>query len=538
MNRTFKKLVVTGLALTLAVTTLAGCGAKKKDTAADLSNIETMTENTLPISKEEITLDVWCENGAKDFVKSYNDMSAVDEIAKRTGVRLNFVHPTGATQEQLNIILASNDYPDIIFSNWDSKAAKVLDDNIAIRLNDYIDKLAPNFKKILEQEKGIKEQITLPTGDIVSFPQLALDDKFLCYDGYFIRQDWLDKVGKKVPTTIDEWHDVLVAFKTQDPNGNGKADEIAFGGLPYMFKDAFISSFGVTTYYSLDPKTQKMTHASLQPGYKEYIATMAQWFKEGLIDPNYLNAGKKEVDALMLNDTLGAYYGDNNNSMPKYMQMKPELKLTAVPYPIGPAGKAYYPTPAVIRTARSQGGIITSSCKNVKEAVRICDYLYSEEGQTLLNWGIEGESFTKDANGKKQFTDKILKNPEGKVPYEAICQYFTNRGIMGVVQYEAASGLESNLDPKIKAVKADSVKYAQEADKSLLTYNLKLTVEESREFDLIESEVKTYRDEMVSKFILGIEPIENYDKFVNDMKSLKIERAIEIQQAAYDRQMK
>lgn len=108
----------------------------------------------------------------------------------------------------------------------------------------------------------------------------------------------------------------------------------------------------------------KITHAALSPNFKAYLETMNKWYSEKLINENFLNTNGKELDSLVLNDQLGAFYIDNNNSMPKYMQLNPDIKLTAVPYPTWNGGKNYYPNAAIIQTMRGDGAMITTSCKN------------------------------------------------------------------------------------------------------------------------------------------------------------------------------
>lgn len=528
------------LAAALLTAGLSGCNSKKQASTADLSNVEAMTENTMPITEEQVDLDIWMANNAQGYLKSYNDAKDFQILKERSGVNFVFQHPSGTASEQLNIILASKEYPDLIFADWSKNGPKVLKDGVAIRLNEYIDKYAPNFKKVLEENPDIRKQITTASGDIIMFPKLCDDYKFLCYDGYFIRKDWLDKIGKDVPTTIPEWYEVLKAFKENDMNGNGDPnDETPFASFSYMYtSQVFSSAWGTKMDYYKHPETGKMTHGVLEPEFKEYVTEMNKWYSEGLIDPNYLTTAGKELDSMMLNNQLGALLCDNNNSIPKYQQLSEDIDLVAVPFPkLTADSKAYQPADATIRLSRGDGAIITSSCENVVEAVRACDYLYSEEGSDLFNWGVEGESYTVNEDGTKQFTDKILNNPDGKVPHEAICEYMTNTGFVGMIQYEAAHALESNYADKVKATREQSIQYSLDSDKSMLTWNLPFTVEESEELSNINADLSTYIKETVNKFIMGLDSLDNYDSFVETAKSMGLERTVEIYQAAYDRLM-
>ncbi len=533
-----KKVLCGALALTLAAGLLAGCGGRTQTAKVDVNELETLTENKMPITDDGVKLSVWMDNKSQGYVKNYGDMLAFQKLKEITGVELEFQHPTGTAAEQLNIILASNNYPDVIFNGWMDTGMKQLKNGVCLDLAPYIEKLAPNMRKLFEEKPDIKEQLLMANGEILMFPKTVDDQKFLCYDGYFIRQDWLDKVGEKVPTTIDEWYNVLKKFRETDLNGNGQQDEVPFSSLNWMFKEAFTSAFGFSKYeYYYDEAEGKVTHAVLSPNFKAYLETMNKWYSEKLINENFLNTNGKELDSLVLNDQLGAFYIDNNNSMPKYMQLNPNIKLTAVPYPTWNGGKNYYPNAAIIQTMRGDGAMITTSCKNVVEAVRYFDYLYSEEASDMMNWGFEGETYTKEADGTKKFTDLIQKNPEGKTPYEAICKYMTNTGFAGIIQYAAANELESNLSDELKQVKADSVKYALEADKGMLLRPLKYTVEESDEKASKEADITSYVAEMTGKFIIGAEPLSNFDQFIETLKTMGIEDVIKIRQDAYDREM-
>jgi len=544
MKKNLKKLFAVVMTLGIFCTSLAGCGQKKKSETVDISNMEAITENTMPITEEEITLTCWIQNRSQGYAKSYNDMEAFKNLAKKTGIKLEFIHPAGAASEQLSIMLASGELPDLIWYAWGiypSLAQEQADNGAFLKLNEYIDKFAPNFKKLMAENESYQRQQALLGSDILYFPLLYDDERYLAFDGYFLRQDWLDKVGMDVPETMEEWEAVLTAFRDNDLNGNGKKDEVPFSTAATAAYTAhvFAGAYGLGSFgYFLSPDTGKVTHSVLEPGYKEYLTTMNRWYSEGLLNTNYISTGIPELDSMMLNDQLGAIYIDNNNDMPKYLQANPDLKLVAAPFPKAKNGKTYNPSNSSIITYGKNGVAISSGCKHPVEAVRFLDYLYTQEGSDYMFWGVEGESYTKDENGEYKFTDLILHNPEGKIPYEAICKYMTNIGFVGLHQYKAEVALENDLPEEIKKVKNDSVEYSIKTDKSLLIPYLPLTAEENEEIAGIAADLDTYMSEMTNKFLLGKESMDKYDEFVEKCKEMGIKRIIEIRQAAYDRAMK
>lgn len=538
-----QKKIIMFIVFTILFSCLTGCGGTKDNankTATNLSDEAVMTENTMPISEEGVTLSIWTRNSSQGYVKSYNDFESFKELAKITGVTLDFIHPSGADEEQLNIILASGDYPDIIIYGWggNPKTQTLLESGIGIHLNDYIDKFAPNFKKAIEENDLYKEQMQLLGEDIAYFPTLYDNKKFMAYDGYFMRNDWLDEVGHDIPETIEDWEIVLTAFRDNDLNGNGENDEVPFSTLSSgnMVKSAFISAYGMGQFgYFIDPKIKEITHTVLKPDFKEFLTVMNRWYKEGLLNKTYLTTTAKELDSMMLNNQLGAVFIDNNNSLPKYMIGNPDMDFVAVPFPKDKSGNVYHPRYSSISMVSKRGPMLTSACKNVKEAVRFFDYLYTKEASDLLYWGVEGESYTIQDDGIYKYTDLILNNPEGKAPYEAICKYMTNTGFTSIHQYESMVGLESNLPDRIKKVKEQSVNYSLAADKSLLIYSLPQTIKEYEEIANLSTDLDTYMSEMFEKFILGTESLDNYNTFVEQVKKLGLSKIVEIKTEAYKR---
>lgn len=117
--------------------------------------------------------------------------------------------------QEFNLVLASNDLPDVWMNNWlnfPGGPKRAIDQGYILRLNDIIDKYAPNFKKVLQENPQIAKDIRTDEGDYYAFPFIRSEfDK--TYVGPIIRKDWLDELGLPVPETIDEWYTVLKAFK-------------------------------------------------------------------------------------------------------------------------------------------------------------------------------------------------------------------------------------------------------------------------------------------------------------------------------------
>src|SRR5215831_3059914 len=148
-------------------------------------------------------------------LKSYNDMLCYQETEKKTGVHIDFQHISDAgaqNTEQFNLLVASGQYTDMIEWDWLNAAggpSKYIKDNVIIKLNDLVDKNAPNLKKILDANPAWRKEVVTDDGTLYCFPFLRGDIALKVFQGPIVRKDWLDKLGVSMPSTVDEWHDML-----------------------------------------------------------------------------------------------------------------------------------------------------------------------------------------------------------------------------------------------------------------------------------------------------------------------------------------
>jgi putative aldouronate transport system substrate-binding protein len=519
------------LTLTAAIggTSLAGCS---KDEA------KSQDESQTGEKPKEISF-LWNGKFASKIpeVKGYTDVEAYKEIQKRMNVKLNV--QDSADLSQFNIMLASGTYPDIMYvpGSYPGGVAKLLEDGVAIPLNDLIDQHAPNYKKILDEHPDVKKQVMLDDGTIAKFPQVNLDLRRNAWSGTMIRQDWLDKAGLTLPTTIDEWYTALKAFKSMDMNGNGKNDEIPLGDQNGAGSiTSFSTAYGLLVTFQINPKTGKVAFGPYEPAYKDYMATMQKWYAEGLIDSEFAATDKKGFEAKFSNNVVGAYGGTITGINTYKNQLKatvPEFKLAGVSPAVGPAGKSYSSNAQLAQYIPLEGAVISSHAKDKVAAIKLLDYMIGPEGSDLQNWDIEGKSYSV-VDGKKKFTDEVWKNPDGYEPRVAISRYsYPTSGMVKVMSFDAWAAFELQY----KEAEEANERWVN-ADKTLLLPPLLFTGAESQEISKIMSEADTYVKEMMIKYVMGNESLNNFDKYRETLKKLNIERAIEIYQAAYERYQK
>ncbi|MDU0205504.1 MULTISPECIES: ABC transporter substrate-binding protein [Paenibacillus] len=532
--------------IVLLSTLVASAAACSSNSGTESSSAAPQTGSSAEPAKLT-KLSYWVPNhpAASGQMKTYAEMGMYKELEKVTGVKVEFQHPpleVPQAQEQFNLMVATNELPDVIEASWGATSGavvrypggpeKAILDKKIIKLNDLIDKYAPNLKKLLNEHPDWKKQISTDEGSIYAFPFLRGDDKVRVFFGPSVRQDWLDKLGLKMPTTIDEWYTVLKAFKEKDPNGNGKADEIPIYLDKNLFAtDApFLGAWGIN--YSFYQDGGKVKYGPIQPEYKEFLATMNKWYKEGLLDKDFAAPNDKLFDNKMTTNLIGATASFNGGGIGKYAGLMkdkdPKFDLEAAPYPVLKAGdKAIWGQKDF--AYNGVGAAISTANKNPIETVKWLDYAYGDKGDLLFNYGVEGTSY-KMENGKATFLPEILNPPAGTSIQQAIAKY--NRAT-----WSGPFVLSDNFQMQYLALpqqkKALEVWSQPTAERKIPLVSP--TQDESSKFASIVTDIQTYQDEMLLKFIMGVEPISNFDQYVKKIQSMGIDEAIKIQQGALER---
>ncbi len=524
---------IMAMALTVGVLTVsAGCtpGKTGKQAGGTANQSGKPGSSKKPTDeKKPVTLTYfWDMDGkATMSMKSYAEIACLKEAEEKTGVHIDWLHPPGGKAgEQFQSMLSSQNLPDMMYWNWrhvSGGPAKALEDSTILALNDIIDKHAPNFKAVLAEHPEWKKEVSLDDGSVYMFPFIRGDEFLRVTGGFAMRKDWLDKLGLNVPQTIDDWYNVLSAFKKNDMNNDGNSED----ELPYVCDSLggvqnFSSAWGLRRGAYLSGVELK--YGFLQPEYRDFLTTMAKWYAEGLID----DSGDKE--AKMTGSLGGSYYGAILGNFGRFTQLaresQPDFTLVGVPYPKGPAGISYSPLePAV----QDSGTAITPNCKHVKEAAEYLDYGYGKDGHMAFNFGKEGESYTMK-DGEPIYMDTILHNPKLPVA-NALIRYALSISSGSFVQDVRYMKQNCVFPEQEEALHA----WIDGSDPSLQLPPSNFTTAESEKFNELIPDINSYADDMITKFIKGEESLDNFDQFVGQIKKLHIDEVIKLQQAALDR---
>lgn len=493
------------------------------------------TEFSYPVA-EGGTLSYWMElnpNVAANYT-SLSDTEFGKKLQENTGITVEFQHPAvGQVAEQFNLLLSKSTLPDIIEYSWLTYAGgpqKAIEDGVIIPLNDVIDNYCPNLKAYLEANPDVDRMIKTDEGAYYCFPFIRGGEQLKTSTGLMVRGDWLEELGMEVPKTMDEWYDVLTAFK--EKKGAEAPFTYQYSSLGLTDNNPFAYAYGAPRNFYIGDDG-KVHYGAIEDGYREYLKTMNKWMSEGLLDVDLATLTGDQVAAKVTNGTAGASFGWCGSNLGTWTNAgkatMESFSLVPAPYPTLESGAKPEFGQKDNAYVNMGGAVITTSCKDVELAARLLDYAYSEEGHMLFNFGIEGVSYTME-NGEPVYTDLLLKNPDLSITH-AMAGYIRANYNGPFVQDEAYASQYYTLDAQKEAIALWSDTNAG----SHILPPVTPTVDESKEQAQIMNEINTYRDEMTMKFILGNKSFDEWDDYVKTIEGMNIDRVLEIQNAALER---
>ncbi|MFD2329986.1 extracellular solute-binding protein [Cohnella sp. GCM10020058] len=509
---------------------LAGCSSNSGSdggAASAASSGNAVKASGFPIVDQPIKLKMFTRTAPVNG--PFKDMPVFQDYEKMSNVQVEFTEaPTDGFQEKKNLLFASNELPDALYRSGLSQleATRYGAAGQLIPLEDLLDRYAPNLKQLMEQYPEIRAGITTPEGHIYAIPAIVTLDAART-DKKWINQAWLNKLNLKIPETTDDLYNVLVAFRDQDPNGNGKKDElpmtarapVAGQGLPIV---AMMSgSFGLDLQfgYNINLENDKVEIWMGNDRNKEMLMYLNKLYKEKLLDPEMFS--QKEADYLAKQGTgnTGFFFDQTNNNF-----LTIQDQYTGIAPLKGPHGDQLQSQGAPV--ARDFGAFaITSVNKYPDVTMRWIDYFYSDEGSTLLRFGREGENYeVKD--GIPYYTQAFLDsgNQSKITPYAGGgAPHIISEKVASFIDPPQVQEAQKKLDPYMPKVRYASPMFDEET---------------AQKVNILRNDLDKYYEEQSTKFIAGALSFDKWDEFQTTLKKLKVDELQQIYQDAYDKMAK
>ena len=517
-----KKVTKRGMALMLATSmalAMAGCGktTESKDVSNASGNVEQSTE-----SKTTETNDA-----PKEFEyfgqlwEPYQESTPVyDALQEATGVKVNFTwNSSDSYSTLLAARIANQDLPDVIGYGVDSSLLQgLIDDGLIIPLTDYLDEYMPNYMRFITDEDYLY-MLNQSDGEVYAFGMLM--DVPGAYST-MIRQDWLDNLGLKMPTTWDEWVATWEAFAKEDANGNGDPnDEIPFA-FAYSFTYWMENYFGIASNGSYSIVDGDYVYDPEHPRYEEFLDAMRDLYSKGLISKEFPTLTYTEMESLAASDVLGSCVGYAvlaEDGAKNAMEINKDAYYVCTEPITGPHGDQMIER----RIKLTLNTYITKNAVDegkLETILGFFDFIFSDEGIKITNYGIEGESYEM-VNG-----EPTLLSPMG--------DDFTSARKWGIIPTPIAFCFTQDVYSKILyagKTYEEMDKHGQTAADGLGKLNtpyyytrpVRITTEASMEYtDLIEQQ-KTLRD----KYIMGEISKDQYKSEYEGLKEAGLNEVIE-----------
>jgi putative aldouronate transport system substrate-binding protein len=504
----------------------------------------------LPTLTESIpTLTIFVEECVT--IEDFETNAATKWVEEKLNCSLDFiVAPQGAAEEKMNILLNSGDYPDIFMKTVPSENLYGIESGILLDLSDYISnpERMPNFIKAMEMRPSVLTQIKAVDGKVYSLPAYNECGHCQFANKMFYNKALLDELGIQAPSSIDEFYNALVAFKSAYPEGIPLVGCTDAQSAPWAFlTNAWTYSSlsnGDAGNIGLRLHSDKIETIVNTEEYREALDFLNKLFDEELLYEGSFTMDGPQLKALLASNTpvlfWGAYhnvqYVDGTATPELYANQKPLAPLSG---PNGARFATYYiPSPV-------PGFAITKACENIELALEFADLHYSIEGFWVTNEGVEGEHWNYAAAGEVTLTGKpAIANRTG--PY--INTLHNVKWEPRAVNWQIEEICGSSFDPetydendpadgaKYRAIMTNELYWPCYQTEFLSIPTLKFTSDEEEELSMLTISLENYIAASRVSFITGeLDLDSDWDAYVSSLSSMGIDRVVELYQGAYDR---
>lgn len=489
----------------------------------------------LPIVDEKITVNMFAVRNA--LTKSFASLPYFEMLEEKTNIAVEWDDMEGSiASEKKNLLFAGGDLPDAFYGSWVLTTSEVINygsQKQLIPLEDLIDEYAPTIKSLFEKRPDLKKQLTAPDGHIYALPTIDESD-ISSNETFLINRKWLEKVGKEIPTTTEEFYEVLKAFKGKDLNGNGKDDEIPFifryadhiNGISSMF-----GPFGViNTQSRFMVNDGKLVFVPTEPGYKEAIKYLNKLSKEKLIDNEGFTLNSVSAKQKANPPIAGSMFVWSEYSIEREAAGTDEAEYVAIPPLKGPDGTQLWAKRA-FTAVDNIAFAITSKAKNPEALIRWADLQYEKDFSVQAYRGLYDLNIKKLEDGRYEELPDENGNPQ-TTEYLANC--VPGAAALHVLFKDDYIPVKPN-NSDINKRKCDQI-YAPYLPKEVFSTNALVSKQDNDRLSALSTDINSYIDNMTAKWIMvgGIE--DEWDSYISKLKSMGLDEYIAINQKIADSQ--
>jgi putative aldouronate transport system substrate-binding protein len=570
-----KKLLVLFLFSFIVLSLVMAGGRGQSQTAAktaatvDRSNFNTL--GTYPLVKNKETIN-WWSRGEANPAYPYEDNYMIQYLEKKTNVKINLtIFADSLFKERLNIALASGEQIDLVTTGGSAvqytrgEILRLADQQLALPIQSYIGTDTINMQRGWTPgdplyKENLKEIFTADDGNMYFFPSYNFMGHWVSYAKLWVNKVWLDNLGLKEPTTTEEFHQMLIAFRDKDANGNGDPnDELPFVGAVPEWWTTKVDPFLMSAFILDDGEDRtflengKVVVAYTRPEFREGLRYLAQLYSEKLIYPDSftmssdarMKLGSTKYESIIGAAPNGHHWGFGVREDGEPVRWNEYVPIAPLKGPNGVRTTRYDYYPLNEQNA----GWIPSTCRNPALVMRYMDIFYTDE-IAFESRGPKGVAWTDADPGATGLSGlpaafKSITMKAGDPYYNNIALPFSGGPFYGIektstlsLRQEApdmyapdGSGTERMLH--VMTYK-NYVPYAQPVNSNLPP--LWYSQDEASNMAALTTNLNTYVEESIARFVTGQWNLDaDWTRFQSQLKSLGVDQYIKIIQDTYDR---
>ena len=443
-------------------------------------------------------------------------------MEERTGISFEFREymQAKAWEQRKEALLKKENLPDVLFKA-DLNAGEVRDlyeAGVLIDLKPYLQEYAPDLWEILQDDPDVLAAVSMSDGAI---PVLPAINTLQNNDAMWINSKWLQRLKLDTPTDAESLKEVLTAFRDRDPNNNGKKDEVPLAFVS-MWELRFLGhAFGIIDNdYYVSVKNRKVVSSLTSEENRKFLTWLHGLWEEELLDHN----GFSMSDSLrqISDEKADIPYGMIMSSTPLTVLPGNALDSYQVLLPLEYDGEQIYRDFAgnVIRGTFA----ITTRCASPEKLVRWVNYLYTEEGSRMAQYGLEGTEYSFREDGLWEWNDDVSTVSQTILPNHTMGSGTTAPGI-SLVEFQALYSEEET--------RKDIEQLMELKKYTVLPYPLvMLSREDEEKIVKIQTELSDYAEKTMARFVTGDIPLndEEWDNFCRTVGEKGLEEMITIWQ--------
>ncbi len=423
----------------------------------------------------------------------------VQDIERLSGVRPVFLNvPWSAWAERLNLAVASGDMADITMNSGpgDGNVVQWVTEGIFMPLDDLIAN-APNIQSRVPDE--VMQHMVAPDGKTYWIPRL-----WVMPHTFLIRDDWLERYGVDAPETLEEFYDAGIRIR-DGLRDDGREDAYAYGGFGFMFWSRWISAafdLPINQYKMIDGE---LRYTSTVPEARQWVEYVKRLYEDGIMDPEFLVLNPSQGRERLYQGRIGMAgmrIDDVGRANSIFESAGLEARVSAYPPPRSAGGVGGY----TFNTPLNDDGVgywmtasIPARSRNAEAAMRLMDFMISEEGTILGFWGREDIEHRRTTDGRFEWLVGVDERERLGLPLYV--NFLTGEPRYG----EALDDPWSPEADEIYRVIADSLY------RDFIV--IPPTNERIRE---LQADLGTFVEENLVNFVTGARPIEQFDAFVDE----------------------